>query len=127
MTEGHMKKVLIVLFAGLVLTLTISGVALAASPQDIYDDWVAHGTLTQTYTTQELQAYLNDPVVHGYGDTSVLVPLDSYVNSLINKGGRSTFPWTGAQIAAMIAAAALLITLGVVLRRSGRRKPQERE
>jgi hypothetical protein len=122
-----MKKFLLILVAGVILALLMTGIALAATPQDIYNDWLQHGTLTGRYTSAKLEAYLNDPTLHGYGDSSILVPLDSYVNNLLKGGGRTVFPWTGAQIAAMVAAAALLITLGVLLRRSGKRKPQERE
>lgn len=122
-----MKRVLIFLLIGLILVLALGGVALAASsPQDIYDDWAADGDLDGQYTNAELEAYLNDPTVHMYGKPSVLVPLDSHVSSLLTPG-RSTFPWTGAQIAAMVAAAVLLIGLGVLLRRSTKHKQQDEQ
>lgn len=123
-----MKRVLLFLLLGLVLVLAMSGVALAGtSPQDIYDDWAANSTLTGQYTDAQLEAYLNDPTVHMYGKSDVLEKLDTHVTSIINKPGRSTFPWTGAQIAAIVAAAVLLIGLGVLLRRSAKHKQQDGE
>jgi hypothetical protein len=127
--EVQVKRVLVFLLLGLILVLAMSSVAMAAgtSPQDIYNDWLAHGSLTGQYTNAQLEAYLNDPTVHMYGDSAVLKPLDSYVTSTINSSGRSTFPWTGAQIAAIAGAAVLLIGLGVLLRRSAKHKQQSGE
>lgn len=120
----NMKKILLVLLTGLVLAIALAGVAQAWTPQNIYDDWADNGKLDRQYTTQDLQAYLNDPTVHQYGDSSILVPLDSYVTKTTGQSGRTTFPWTGAQIAAIVLAAALLISLGVLLRRTSRQKQQ---
>ena len=123
-----MKRVLLFLLMGLILVLAMSGVAMAGtSPQDIYNDWLTNGHLTGQYTDAQLEAYLNDPTVRMYGDSSVIKPLDDYVSSVINKSGRSTFPWTGAQIAAILAAAVLLIGLGILLRRSSKHKQQDGE
>ena len=122
-----MKRVLLFLLIGLLLVLAMSGVAMAGTnPQDIYNDWLTNGGhLTGQYTHAQLEAYLNDPTVRMYGDSSVIKPLDDYVSSIINKSGRSTFPWTGAQIAAILAAAVLLIGLGILLRRSAKHKQQQ--
>jgi hypothetical protein len=120
-----MKRALLVVLAGLMLALALSGVALAWTPQDLYNDWADNGKLDRTYTNAELNAYLNDPTIHQYGDSSVLVPLDGTVTNLIKGGGRSSFPWTGLQIAAVLFGAVILIALGILLRRSGRQKRQE--
>ena len=129
-----MKRVLLFLLMGLILVLAMSGVALAAtsspgtSPLDIYSDWLAHnGTLTVQYTDAQLEAVRNDPTLLMEFDSDALKPLDTYITSLLAKPGRSIFPWTGAQIAAILAAAVLLIGLGVLLRRSAKRKQPDGE
>ena len=99
--------------------LTWTGVALAASPQDIYDDYIADGHLDGTYTTAELQAFLGDASLHQYGDPTIVSSLDVAVSSMMTSStdGRHTFPFTGAQLALMGFAALALIGAGVGLRR----------
>ena len=95
---------------------------------DIYSDWLAHnGTLTVQYTDAQLEAVRNDPTLLMEFDSDALKPLDTYITSLLAKPGRRIFPWTGAQIAAILAAAVLLIGLGVLLRRSAKRKQPDGE
>ncbi|NLT35678.1 MAG: hypothetical protein GXX83_07245 [Gaiellales bacterium] len=124
-----MKRALIVLLTGLVLLLAVSGTVLAAggtSPDDIYNDWKTNpGTLKGTYTDDQLRAVLNDPTLLQYGDPSVLDPLVDYIKNLLSPGqpgepGRSTFPFTGAQMALVAGGAVALIGLGLVLRRSSK-------
>ncbi|MCE5253296.1 MAG: hypothetical protein LLG45_03650 [Actinomycetia bacterium] len=114
-----MKRLAI--FGGLVVlfTMVISGVALAATPQDIYDDFAADGRLDGTYTEAEFQAYLNDATVHGYGDPGIIAGLDKKVIEIL--GGRETFPFTGFEVAFASLAMLALVGVGVGLRtRAGR-------
>lgn len=116
------KKVTLVLFGALLLSLVIAGVAQAAhTPQNIYDDFLANGKLTVQYTNAELQAYLNDAQLHEYGDKTVIDRLDKTVLDLVS---RSTFPFTGFQLAMAGLVVVVLIGGGIALRRFSRpRKP----
>jgi LPXTG-motif cell wall-anchored protein len=131
-----MKKVTVLVLTAVVLAIICTVPALAATPQSIYDDFVASGsaeTLTGgPYTVGDLQAYLNDATVHQYGDAAVLTVLDDLVNKVVKymqqgkpfdealklaKQGDRPFPFTGAQIALIAAAGVLLVGLGILLRR----------
>jgi hypothetical protein len=112
-----MKKVLLLVGAVVLLVFAFSGVALAATPQDIYNDYADNGQLDNTYTNAELRAYLNDATVHQYGDKTIVEELDQVVTELL---GRDEFPFTGAQLALIAVAAVALIGGGVVLRRMSR-------
>ena len=116
-----MRRLVMLVVAVVVLTLALSGVALAASPQDVYDDYAQNGKLTGKYTQAELQAYLNDAAVHQYGAPGVVAELDAIVKDLIadmrEEEGREDFPFTGAPVLAGMMAAATLIGAGVGLRR----------
>jgi hypothetical protein len=106
---GMVKKALILILGVIVLTLVLSATALAATPQDIYNDYAAHGKLDKTYTSQEITAYLNDAQIHQYGDRNIIDPLDKLLS-------RDTYPFTGADIAYMAAGAIVLIGGGIALR-----------
>lgn len=97
----------------LALTLLMSGVALAATPQEIYDDFASDGKLDGNYTDSELRAYLNDATLHQYGDPGILDRLDNSVQSSL---GRDTFPFTGFQLAIAGIVVVALVAGGVLLR-----------
>jgi hypothetical protein len=111
------KKLLLVVLAAGVLTLLLSGVALAATPQDVYDDYVAHGSLTSSYTKAELKAYLNDSTVHQYGDQTIIKRLDSEVESILSRG---SFPFTGFELVLAAIVAVVLVGGGILLKRVSR-------
>lgn len=130
------KKVSVFILAAIVAALISAAPALAATPQNIYDDFVASGsaqTLTGgPYTVAELQAYLNDATIHQYGDPAVLTVLDDLVAKVVKymqqgksydealklaKQGDKPFPLTGAQIALIAVAGIVLVALGILLRR----------
>ncbi len=108
---------------GLVLAFLIafmmSGIALAATPQEIYDDYAADGKLDGDYTRAEIEAVFSDPVLAQYGDPDVLDRLKSYVNA----SDRSVFPFTGAQMLMIFGGGVVLVGLGVMLRRGRREEP----
>ena len=114
-----MKKTVLFIATVLVVVGAFAGVALAASPQDIYNDWVADGTLDGTYTDAELQAYLADATLDQYGDPAILTALDAVVRGLIQED-RGEFPFTGVQMGLMALAVAVLLSGGLGLRRLGR-------
>lgn len=113
-----MKRVIMFSMVVVVLVMAFSGLALAAtSPQDIYNDYADNGKLDGTYSSAELQAYLNDATVHQYGDGATLGELD---NLLASQTNRSTFPFTGMEMGLMAIGALVLIGAGVVLRKASR-------
>ena len=113
-----MTRIAIVIVLAAVIVFSLVGTAFAASPQDIYNDYQAHGKLTQTYSTADLKAYLADATVHQYGTPSVVAGLDSLVKSIL--GGRGVFPFTGFEMILGIGAAIVLVGGGLTLRRFGR-------
>ncbi|MBN1630195.1 MAG: hypothetical protein JW990_10555 [Thermoleophilia bacterium] len=109
-----MKKVALFGLLVVLLVMTISGVALAATPQDIYDDYAADSKLDGTYTEAEYRAYLADATVHGYGAPAVLDSLDKEVTKLL--GSRDDFPFTGFEVLFACIAVVAIIGGGLVLR-----------
>jgi hypothetical protein len=107
------KRVALFVLATLLLTLLMSTVALAWSPQDIYNDYVQHGKLTRDYSKAELQAYLNDATLHQYGHPTAVDALDLIVQQLL----RSEFPFTGFQLIIAAIVAVALIAGGFTIRR----------
>ena len=114
-----MKRTVVLVIAVACLVLAISGVALAATPQDIYNDYAADLDLDGTYTEAELRAYLADAWLDQYGDPVLLAALDAIVNDLL-AGGHEEFPFTGAQVALTVIAGMALIGGGFGLRRLAR-------
>jgi len=139
MTRTLRRTSITVLAVALVLVFGLGGVALAASPQDVYNDYADNAKLDGTYTETELEAYLNDATVHQYGSADVLTPLDALVTKLLDAmdagddfatalakalgtdtDGRGEFPFTGMELIVIGLGAALLIGGGLTLRRVAR-------
>ncbi len=105
----------------LALSLLAAGVAMAATSQDIYNDFAADGKLDGTYTDAELQAVLDDPTLAQYADPTVYDQLKDLIRSGSgDSSSRSVFPFTGSQLVFMVGGGVVLVGLGVLLRR-GRR------
>lgn len=114
-----MKKFFLFAGVALVVFFALTGIVLAATPQDIYNDYADNHTLNGTYTQAELQAYLNDATIHEYGNPTIVSDLDRVVNEMLN---RNEFPFTGAQLALIAVIAVVLIAAGFTLRRLTRKK-----
>jgi hypothetical protein len=114
------RRVLLILALAAVALLALSGVALAATPQQIYDDYVDNGKLDGTYTDAELRAYLRSAYVHQYGDLTKTTELDTLVKRIL--AARDRFPFTGVEIALFAVGVAVLAGAGIGLRRLARRK-----
>jgi len=108
-----MKRVALFSLLVLVLVLALAGVAQAATPQDIYDDYAADGDLDGDYTDAELEAYLNDATIHQYGRPDIISELDTLVRKLLT---RDEFPFTGFQMLLAGAVAVVLVGGGAALR-----------
>jgi hypothetical protein len=107
------KRVAFLILGALVLTLLLSTVVLAWTPQDIYNDFATNGKLTRDYTTAELRAYLNDATLAQYADQDIKDRLDSAVKDIID---RDEFPFTGFQLAMAGVVVVALIGGGIALR-----------
>ncbi len=105
-----MKKAVLLTATAVFLILSMSGVALAATPQEVYDDYAVDRSLDGSYSNGELQDYLSSATVHQYGDPTILSSLDSTVRILL-ASGRSASLFTGTQL--------ILIYVGVVLLAGG--------
>jgi hypothetical protein len=118
-----MKKVVLFAVALVALFAAFSGIAMAASPQDIYNDYVADGKLDGTYTADELRAFLSDATLDQYGDPAILTALDGIAQDMLNDqtgGDHGEFPFTGFQVALMALVVVVLVGGGFGLRRLGR-------
>lgn len=139
MTRTLRRTSITVLAVALVLVFGLGGVAFAASPQDVYNDYADNAKLDGTYTAAELNAYLNDATVEQYGSADVLTPLDTLVTKVLDAmdagddfatalakalgtdtDGRGEFPFTGMELIVIGLGAALLIGGGLTLRRVAR-------
>ena len=113
-----MRKVVLTGVVALVLVLALTGVALAATPWEIYQDYAEDGRLDGTYTVAELRAYLDSAYVDQYGNPVILTALSSIVRSILP--AREGFPLTGAETALAALGLCALIGAGVGLRRLAR-------
>jgi opacity protein-like surface antigen len=103
--------------------------ASAANPGQIYRDYADNGRIDGTYSGADYRAALTDASVQGYGNPTVTVGFKGAVASRIaptRPAGtlgvaavRSTLPFTGIDLALLVAGGAGLLLLGAVLRRLG--------
>jgi hypothetical protein len=115
------KRVILLVLGSLVITLLLTTVAMAWTPQEIYDDFAQNGKLTRDYTDAELRAYLDDATVAMYGDKGIKDRLDDAVMDLLE---RETFPFTGFQLMIAGIVVVVLVGGGITLRLLSRpRKP----
>jgi multisubunit Na+/H+ antiporter MnhB subunit len=108
----------LVVVAGLVVLL-VAGVAFAASPQDIYNHYVATDNLNG-YSTADLNAVLTDPTLAQYANQDELNKLKDLIRTS-EVETQSVFPFTGFQMLLIVGAGVVLVGGGVLLRR-GQRK-----
>ena len=121
-----MRKAILLLVTTLVLVLALGAVAWAASPKDIYDNYVGLGQgkqLTVYFSTADLRAYLGDAATIEYSNPTKLADLNLLVQQTLSQrsqGGHSTFPFTGADLLVVVLGALALVGGGYVLRRATR-------
>ena len=104
----------------------------AASPGQIYRDYAGNGRIDGTYSVAEYRAAQNDALVQGYGNPNVTVGFKGAVATRIAAAGRTaplaatartgTLPFTGLDLALLLAGGALLLLLGGLLRLLGRNR-----
>jgi hypothetical protein len=116
------------IFASL-LMLVLPVAASAATPSQIYRDWADNGRLDGRYTQSELQAALQDTTLQGYGNGNFAPTVRQQIGR--QSGGASvagvasaqrsgTLPFTGSDLALLVAGGAFLLLLGVGMVRAGR-------
>jgi hypothetical protein len=120
---------------------------LAASPQQIYDDYADNGQLDGTYSRADLKAALTNATVQGYQpdkETGIKPAIEKEINSGGTTSGGTTaggtagatsggstpsavttsggLPFTGLDLGLIAAGAAGLLLLGMGLRRVARQR-----
>jgi hypothetical protein len=139
---GKMKRITLTALLVALAILALPTIAQAASPRQIYNDFAANGRLDESYTTSQLNAYLQDAAVHQYGSPVVLSQLDALVKQLLgaptaprvgstpnpvaqpvaastgSSSGRGQFPFTGFEVALALLAGTVLVGGGVAIRRT---------
>jgi opacity protein-like surface antigen len=114
-----------------VVGLLSSSAALAASPQQIYNDFADNGRLDAAYAPRDLQAALQDPTVQGYGSPAVVAPMKAEIKrrlgggapaaQVLGKAGRGgTLPFTGLDLGLIVGGALVLLLIGGGLRKFSR-------
>jgi hypothetical protein len=114
--------------AAVLMLVAVQG-ASAATPAQIYRDYAADGRIDGTYSMSDYRAALKDANVQGYGNPTVAVGFKGAVATRIaapratgtlgTTNVRSTLPFTGIDLALLVAGGAGLLLLGGVLRRLG--------
>ncbi len=115
--ESRRRLFIAVALMAVLLAGLMAGTAWAATPQDIYNDFAADGDLDGSYTQEELNAVLTDPVLAQYANPAVLEELKQLI-----RGGesRSAFPFTGAEMLLILGGGVVLTGFGVALRKGKR-------
>jgi hypothetical protein len=113
------KKILLLVGLVAVLLVALSGLAYAATPQQIYNDYADNGKLDGAYTIDELNAYLNNAALHQYPpNASKVAALDALVLGILQ--GRHRFPFTGSEALMLGVGIVALLGTGLGLRRMAR-------
>jgi hypothetical protein len=96
--------------------------ALAATPRQIYNDYVTHGRLTHHYSKADLQRALQSTLLKGYSHghgAGMKTHIKGHLPSLKTHGG---LPFTGMDLGLITFGALLLLAFGASLRRFARSK-----
>ena len=112
-----MKRIVLFLVAVVSLFLMANGVAFAADPKVIFDDYVEDGRLNGHYTRAELEAYMTDEEIDMYADAP---ELDAMIQEMLDSENaqHESFPYTGAPVGLMVLASAGLVAAGLGLHRA---------
>jgi hypothetical protein len=115
-----------------VAALLAAPTALGATPEQIYRDFADDTRLDGRYSTADLQATLQSPIVQGYGDANVVTQLRPTIQrqvaaqqqpleEAVERGG---LPFTGLDLALLTAGGLFLLAFGFSLRRLAKAKQQ---
>ena len=113
------------------VALFVTPAALGATPEQIYRDFADDSRLDGSYTSSDLQAALQSPVVQGYGEEEVVTGLRPAIQTEIAAQQQPPLetvreseglPFTGLDLALLTAGGLFLLAFGVSLRRLVRAK-----
>lgn len=108
-----------VLLGSCAVLLLGASTALAASPRQIYNDYVTHGRLTHHYSKADLERALQSTLLKGY--THGHGPgMKTQIQTQVPSKPQATLPFTGMDLGLITAGALLLLALGAGLRRFAR-------
>jgi len=114
MGKGRMRVALLVA----VLAAILAPSALAASPQQIYADLADNGRLDVQYSDADLRAALRSAVVQAYGEGSVQEEIEGALGAKASGGGGGgVLPFTGVDLALLVASGLTMVLIGTGLRR----------
>jgi hypothetical protein len=127
--RGQRLKVVLAVCAAMLVS---APVAMASSPSDIYRDLADNGELNSSYSKAEMQAFLKDAPVQGYGNA--VVDPSTPTPSAGGVAGETTdpvpatetaatveaLPFTGAELGVLALVGAALLVGGFLLRASAR-------
>jgi hypothetical protein len=114
--------------------------AVAASPRQIYKDYADNGRLDRKYSAKDIQAALRDAAVEGYGSQTAVIGMAAAAQkqlrvsrpasaaaeravapaAVVPRSG--TLPFTGLDLALLVAGGAAMLLVGGGLRKLGRGK-----
>ena len=116
----------------LAIALLAASAASAATPTQIYRDYQDNGRLDGRYSVADLQAALKNPAVQGYGGPTITPGMKQEIIQKLGaqqsqSGGSGSsqgggLPFTGFDLALLTVGGALLLTVGLGLRRVARAK-----
>lgn len=113
MGRGRMLAGLATLVAAVLLS---APAALGATAAEIRAD-LADGQLDGKYTKAELSAFLQDATVQGYPNSGSNVIGNAGVPTNVAGEAAGTLPFTGVDLALLVAGATVLVLIGFGLRR----------
>ena len=117
MTRVRMTGVLLGICGALFLGASTAG---AATPRQIYNDYVQHGRLTHHYSKADLQRALSSTLMKGYSHNhgpGMKTHIRIHFPPVKTHGG---LPFTGMDLGLITAGAIMLLALGAGLRRFAR-------
>ncbi len=117
MTRVRMTGVLLGICGALLLGASTAG---AATPRQIYNDYVQHGRLTHHYSKADLQRALSSTLLKGYSHNhgpGFTPHIKIHFPPVKTHGG---LPFTGMDLGLITAGAIMLLALGAGLRRFAR-------
>jgi hypothetical protein len=112
-----------------VTVLVAASAATAATPNTIYRDYEDNGRLDGRYSVADLRAALQNPSIQGYGRPTLEPEMRREIEeelgeqeSLGSVGEQPTLPFTGFDLALLTVGGAMLLAVGLGLRRVARNK-----
>ncbi len=113
-----------------VVVLAPTALGASATPEQIYQDYAAHGKLTKQYSRADLSRALRDVRVGGYGKPTVNQGAGPAIQRAMGAPEAAThavkpsggLPFTGVDLGLMVLGGAGLLAFGAGLRRLGRSK-----